>query len=266
MKPKYINPVPRLEDFSRSNNRERNENAEYDGKYRETKNIYFAFIDVLGFKQTFQESGLTNKTDPLQKYDKVFGYYFDLLDESKLDKDASGSLRQYKGQTSDSLYFYTENIFALIDFIKIFSHFNRYAMTQNIFFRGGIAKGSLYLRYPHQFYGSGVINAYLLESVVASKPVIYLDSASKHDIESIKQEQDDFIISVDNRSYIKPSYVVDENELRCLIPSERLIIKPIDMEIVKKVIEENLKKFEFDPHNYSKYNFLYKELFWEKGE
>ena len=146
----YSNPIPDLEDeidVLRIDN-------EYD--YMQMDEVYFAFIDVLGFKQTFDDIKISREPEIANKYRDVFNYYFALMNAAKFLKNGE-TTGCYAGQTSDSLYFYTERPDYLMQFIKIFAHFSLYAMSQNVFFRGGIAKGSLYKKAKYQFYGDSVI-------------------------------------------------------------------------------------------------------------
>lgn len=156
----YVNPEPILEDVIR----EIKEEAVSD--YTRMDEVYFAFIDVLGFKKTFDDIRISKEEDMADKYRDVFNYYFELMGEAKF-MERGKSTGCYAGQTSDSLYFYTDRSDFLVEFMKIFSHFNLYAMSRNVFFRGGIAKGNLYKKEKYQFYGNSVIYAYLMESVIS---------------------------------------------------------------------------------------------------
>ena len=137
-------------------------------EYRELNPTYFMFIDVLGFKDTFETSENEVK--------KVFEYFAKLINQMKcLDQHSD---QCYAGQTSDSLYFYTDKLDYLVCFVNIFLHFNIYAMSQDIYFRGGISKGKLYVNKPFQFYGNCVINSFKLESDIAKLPRIAVDKST----------------------------------------------------------------------------------------
>ena len=146
---------------------------------------YFAFVDVLGFKRDFLEEGERICGERPNKYDEVFKYYFELMEKAVFSQYNDF----YAGQTSDSLYFYTSNTQCLVDYIRIFQHFNNYAMSKKVFFRGGIAKGILYYNQRHQFYGDSVIKAYLLESVVAVYPRIIIDKKTYDTLKDLYKEE-----------------------------------------------------------------------------
>lgn len=70
-----------------------------------------------------------------------------------------------------TVYIYIDRSDFLLEFMKIFSYFNLYAMSKNVFFRGGIAKGNLYKKEKYQFYGNSMIYAYFMESVISKYPI-----------------------------------------------------------------------------------------------
>lgn len=250
----YKNPVPSLDPPAKKSVVEFDE-TEYTAK----ESVYFAFIDVLGFKKAFDDNRHTRNdaTDDkfVEKFKKVFRYYFSLMNSFNFMKH--GRSLCYAGQTSDSLYFYTEREDILIGFLKIFSHFNAYAMTQDVFFRGGIAKGSLFCKQDYQFYGDSVIYAYLLESEIAKYPLIVIDKNTFDAIET-SSECDKLIMTVNGRYYLKPfAYLEHKFDLDLDEPS--LILKEIDEELLRKTIEQNKSKFEYDAKNYEKYVCLEKQ-------
>ena len=134
----YKNPVPNDMDIDGETSLESGSTD-----YIPMKSVYFAFIDVLGFKKTFEDIKISQNDANINNIREVFNYYFALMNSANFMRGGENS-GCYAGQTSDSLYFYTDRRDFLLQFIKIFSHFNMYAMSKNIFFRGGIAKGSLY--------------------------------------------------------------------------------------------------------------------------
>ena len=73
----YVNPEPILEDVIT----EINEEAVSD--YTRMDEVYFAFIDVLGFKKTFDDIRISKEEDRADKYKDVFNYYFELMGEAK---------------------------------------------------------------------------------------------------------------------------------------------------------------------------------------
>ena len=81
----YINPVPVLFDdqsqtFVGSKKKKGSENT---SDYKKLDTVYFAFIDVLGFKQTFDDIKKTSKDNKADKFRTVFNYYFELMNAAK---------------------------------------------------------------------------------------------------------------------------------------------------------------------------------------
>ena len=107
----YSNPIPNIIDDSMPH-------TEQEPDYKQIDEVYFAFIDVLGFKKTFDDIKISNKPDTANKYRNVFNYYFALMNSSKL-MESGKETGCYAGQTSDSLYFYTSRTDYLLQFIKI---------------------------------------------------------------------------------------------------------------------------------------------------
>lgn len=254
---KYINPIPTLDKFTLGN-----ENLEEDESrkvkevdtYENRDMVFFAFIDALGFKNDYKEKDST--------FNEVFSFYFDLMNNTVFSDD-----EWYAGQTSDSLYFYTNRQDYLIEFLKIFSYFNLYAMSKNIFFRGGIASGDLSYKENHQFYGQSVINAYLLESNVAHYPRVMIDKRTydeiKEDVEKLNLVKTDdsnidrYYLSIFSYLNEKPNIAVKNFDL---------LYKKIERCEIEKIIRENMKKYECDEKTYNKYSYLIKELDKNKKE
>jgi len=280
----YKNPIPSLDDDDDSPKAiDEREFEPEKNEYSFKESVYFAFIDVLGFKKSFDDNrqkddpqkdgpqrddprgddhkkGDPQKDDPqkddhkkgdhfAEKYRDVFIYYFDLMNSANFMKTEYC----YAGQTSDSLYFYTERADFLIDFLKIFSHLNIYAMTKDVFFRGGIAKGNLYCKEDYRFYGESVIYAYLLESEISKNPIITLDENTYEAIKPIFPDNDKLISEHGGRHYIKP-FAYLENQFALDI--DQSIKKEINEDLLYKVIKQNKSKFEYDARNYEKYVFL----------
>ena len=245
----YSNPIPNIIDDSMPH-------TEQEPDYKQIDEVYFAFIDVLGFKKTFDDIKISNKPDTADKYRNVFNYYFALMNSSKL-MESGKDTGCYAGQTSDSLYFYTSRTDYLLQFIKIFSHFSLYAMSQDVFFRGGIAKGSLFKKKDYQFFGDSVIGAYLLESNISKNPIIVIDEKTHEDM--CKQAgYCDFVTQKSNRNYIKPFKLLHENVALDII--DGFVTKSIDKEQIEKNITMNKAAFEYDANNYGKYGFLMEEF------
>lgn len=237
--------------------------------YKPTANdVYFAFIDVLGFKYTYdvwqilKKENVNDLNSPDQKYKHVFNYYFALMGAAKFMQTEDYC---YAGQTSDSLYFYTERSDYLMSFIKIFSVFNKYAMTKDVFFRGGIAQGKLYKKQPHQFYGKSVIDAYLLESEIAKKPAIYMDAKTgpflyeNFNKKGTLAEKSIVRQDTEGRYFIKPFNLVTNEDIVDLMATDT-ILKEVNDEEVKKIIMMNKERFEYQPKTYMKYIFLENEF------
>ena len=255
----YSNPIPSFDDeldVPESKDKNEIQKAESESDYIQMNEVYFAFIDVLGFKKTFDDIKISKEKDIANKYRDVFNYYFSLMNASKL-MEAGNNTGCYAGQTSDSLYFYTERPDYLMQFIKIFSHFSLYAMTQNVFFRGGIAKGSLYKKEKYQFYGDSVIGAYLIESNISKNPIIIIDEKTDADMRKISGYKE-LVGTCQNRHYIKPFKYLNEEIL--LDIDENFVLKEINSELIETNIRDNKNAFEYDANNFSKYVFLLDEL------
>jgi len=226
-------------------------------EYTLMKNVYFSFVDVLGFKQTFDENR-RNPDDEFAKSFKESFQYFNLLMNGA--RFAGPGARWNAGQTSDSLYFYTDRIDYLSAFIKIYSHFSLYAMSKDVFLRGGIAKGDLYRDEPHQFYGDGVIKAYLLESSIAKCPRIVIDQNTYVDLEKDGSAMEFLTDKLPpHRNYIKPFACVSDGELQSFLnitPAAIYKITDDEWTGIGKNIQKNMTRFEFDDNNYRKYAFL----------
>lgn len=242
----YLNPIPDLEDELEV------PKAESESDYVQMNEVYFAFIDVLGFKKTFDDIKISKEPDTADKYRDVFNYYFALMNAAKF-MEKGKSTGCYAGQTSDSLYFYTERPDYLMQFIKIFSHFSLYAMSKNVFFRGGIAKGSLYKKEKYQFYGDSVIGAYLIESNISKNPIITIDEKTHADMLKFPGYED-MVDVYQNRNYIKPFEFL--NKKMVLDIDENFILNDIDNKQIEMNIRDNKSAFEYDASNFSKYVFL----------
>ena len=233
----YKNPKPIIEDDLPSIDVLSSENAamlEYD----EHNNMFFSFIDILGFKQTFDDNKNNNDKKSVSKYMDIFKYYNHLMNNTRFLEDKNCGA----GQTSDSLYFYTDKIDHLIGFIKIYLHFSLYAMSKDVFFRGGIAKGRLFMAKKHQFYGDCVIKAYLLENEIAKFPRISLDKRTYDDL-SANKDAKEFILEdkICGRYTVKPFVDVPTNELLQYFSSS-IAFKEIDnitTDKIKKYIEKH---------------------------
>lgn len=250
----YKNPKPVLDD-DRLELEKESIYGEASAEYKKVDNIYFAYIDVLGFKQTFDENRKNTRSPFARKYERAFQYYSFLMNRAKF---VTQNNYCNAGQTSDSLYFYTDRIDFMIKFIRLYSHFSLYAMTENVFFRGGIAKGNLFISQPHQFYGDSVIKAYLLENSIAKYPHVAIDEQTYKELSKNKDAVG--MIECDNgRNYIKPFIYIDLEELRQLIDAGEDSIHNIDITQWEKIgakIRYNKRRFEFDDKNYLKYNYL----------
>lgn len=246
----YSNPIPELDDELDVSI------AESESDYTQRDEVYFAFIDVLGFKKTFDDIKISKVKDNADKYRDVFNYYFALMNSAKFMEKGKNT-GCYAGQTSDSLYFYTERPDYLMQFIKIFSHFSLYAMTQNVFFRGGIAKGSLYKKEKYQFYGDSVIGAYLIESNISKNPIITIDEKTHIDMSNISGYIE-LVETYQNRHYIKPFGFLNQNIN--LDIDENFILREVDANLIESNIRENKSIFEYDSNNFSKYVFLLDQL------
>lgn len=244
--------------------------------YHDDGDVFFAFIDVLGFKKAFEEDlirdACQSESEDTEKsavlYSDVFAYFFELISHSNLGPRTDEN-DCYAGQTSDTIYFYTKSPNILLDFLKIFSHLNLYAMTKNVFFRGGIAHGNLYRNEAHQFYGESVIRAYQMENDIAKDPVILIDQFTYESLCGLSDYPKEFIIkSKSKRNFLNPFALYCGNyDIKSIMND--YILREFSEDDVKKAIEDNIKKHEYDSRNYSKYIFLlefYEALFTEKKD
>lgn len=252
----YKNPIPSVES---PENIIKHDVKFDENEYTAKESVYFAFIDVLGFKKAFDDNRQTNndaKDDKFaEKFKEVFKYYFSLMSSANFAKTEKPLC--YAGQTSDSLYFYTEREVILFEFLKIFSHFNAYAMTQDVFFRGGIAKGNLFCKQDYQFYGESVIYAYLLESEISKNPIIMIDEKTYKAMES-SLERDSLVKEKNGRYYLRP-FAFLKHKFDLDIDEPSIKVREIDQKLLQYTIEQNKSKFEYDARNYEKYVFLLNE-------
>ena len=234
---------------------------EEDTVYTHYPKVYFAFLDVLGFKYDYEvwerQKEKRSEDAPDRKYTEVFSYYFLLMQAARFMQQRDEL--HYAGQTSDSLYFYTNRIDYLVDFVKIFSVFNKFAMSQEFFFRGGIAQGQLFMKKHYQFYGDGVIRAYLLESEIARKPFIYIDEKTNEDlhnylIKSNAKIYDDIVGSDGNRYFIRPfNSFTNSNIKDCLQADTDISLKDIDLVRICEILKLKKALFEYQPNTFTKY-------------
>ena len=171
------------------------------------------------------------------------------------------------GQTSDSLYFYTDRADFLAEFIKIYLHFSLYAMSKNVFFRGGIANGCLFVNEPHQFYGDCVIKAYLLEEKIAKYPRVALDKTSFYDLQKIPDVKDMITRNdKDGRFYLNPFVRIEKSELVSITNLDATQIQSFKKKTIQRIIDNEKARFEFDENNYLKYQFLIDSINSIKGD
>lgn len=216
-------------------------------KYEELDSTYFVFIDVLGFKETF------NKKKHIIR--EVFEYFNYLVSHMKCIVDGSGNC--YAGQTSDSLYFYTTNLNYLINFVNVFLHFNMYAMSKNIFFRGGISKGTLFVNEPHQFYGECVIHSFLLEENIAQNPTIAIDKKTKKDLTG----KTNFWLFDNNphRNFLNIFSPIVTHDAKDFLGDPLANCIDVNMDLIKQIrsnIVKNIDDLELNDKNYKKYCYL----------
>lgn len=247
----FTNKVPTLSDIDT----DEPVSIENESDYSPLKDVYFAFIDVLGFKKAFNDMKISNSPSAEKKYRDVFNYYFSLMNAANFMQGNNTGC--YAGQTSDSLYFYTDRPDFLLQFIKIYSHFNLYSMSKDVFFRGGIAKGSLCTKAAHQFYGDSVIGAYLIESNISKNPIIVIDEKTHTDLSKL-EEYSDLISDSGDRHYIKPFYLIEKSIV--LDIQDDCVLNEIVVDDIKANISHNMSEFEYDESNYRKYYFLNNEF------
>lgn len=252
----YQNPRPILPDHL-PEQKSRSAKSKIVSGYQMKEEVYFAFIDVLGFKQTFDENREDPKKRFAQNYEAVFKYFGQLLSNAPFI--LSGLSKA--GQTSDSLYFYTDRIDFLAQFIKVYWHFSLYSMSQNVFFRGGIAKGCLFVNQPHQFYGDCVIKAYLLEEKIAKFPRISIDQDTFNALSGILDVKTTvFEDKKAGRFYLNPFVPVEDGELAVITGLDPSQLQPISRKKIVKNINDGKSRFEFDERNHPKYHYLSQEI------
>lgn len=222
-------------------------------KYTKMAPTYFVFLDVLGFKETYNKN-----TKGENLFQEVFEYFHSLVNEMRCLKEDPKHC--YAGQTSDSLYFYTDTLKYLYDFINVFLHFNLCAMSKNIYFRGGIAKGELYYNEPYQFFGDCVISSYLLEENISNYPRITIDEKTIADLESLKLKIWDFDEDANtHRHHLNPfSKTVMQDISEYLTPFAPPL-QEINVELIQDIeknIKNNIKQSEFSNSIFEKYWYL----------
>lgn len=100
----YSNPKPEILD----NLVDTNTNNQEFVDYTKMKEVYFAFIDVLGFKKTFDDMKLTRNTKEAENFKDVFNYYFDIMNAAKFfDKKIVMLVMQDKRQI---VYIFIQNV------------------------------------------------------------------------------------------------------------------------------------------------------------
>lgn len=230
---------------------------EESSQYVPNKNMFFAFVDVLGFQQTYEEHREDESSDFAKAYERVFGYFCRLMNNAKFIKDKPrNEWVAAAGQTSDSLYFYTDRIDFLAGFVKIYSHFILYAMSQNVFFRGGIGHGGLFINTPYQFYGDSVIKAFLMESTIAKLPRVAIDEKTRFELDPYLDEK--FFKDEKGRHYIAPCINVKRKDILEYYDSD-FVFEDIGADVIKCIehnINFNHNKFEFVEGTYQKYDYL----------
>ena len=231
--------------------------AEDSSEYVPKKNMFFAFVDVLGFQQTYEEHRNDENSEFAQRYENVFSYFCRLMNSAKFIKDKHrNEWVAAAGQTSDSLYFYTDRIDFLAAFVKIYSHFILYAMSQNVFFRGGIGHGGLFINKPYQFYGDSVIKAFLMESTIAKLPRVAIDEKTHTELEQYLDKK--FFEIKNGRYYIVPFINVKSKDISEYFDPD-FVFEDIGADVIKRIennIKNNHNKFEFIEGTYQKYDYL----------
>lgn len=240
----YKNPVVSL--LNDQHKKQSHSDTTLGKKYETINAAYFAFIDVLGFKETYSKNS---------NFSKVFEYFTSLVDSMHCINNPDNKC--YAGQTSDSLYFYTDKLVHLIEFINVFLHFNIYAMSQNVFFRGGIAKGELKYNRPHQFFGDCIIKAYLLEENISKYPRITIDNNTFDDLKKYTPE---WTFDKDpHRHFLNPFSTVIFKEISQYFSSPTPPLHTIDINLIKKAriqINKNIKLYEINSATFEKYWYL----------
>jgi hypothetical protein len=191
------------------------------------KRYYICYIDVLGYKQLLHERG---EMSFLKTIDKVFNQINELF------ISGSGSFRDncYIKVFSDNIVIaidYSLGMNELIVFSSYIAIFQRVLLLEhNIFIRGAITEGNLYINEKY-VYGSGLIRAHELESEIAIYPRIILDT--KSNIEATPPFETDF----DGLSFIN-----------YLLPELLISVASYEsaMSLHKKAIEAGLKKYKQD--------------------
>lgn len=236
------------------------EKSDSEKGYSDTGDVYFAFLDVLGFSELF--SNKDTRKEWADRYQKIFSKYFEIMYASKTIYSAVELAKNsYFGQTSDSLYFYTSEAHVMCEFIKLYAYFSLFAMENGVFFRGGISKGTLYVQQSYQYFGDCVINAYCLENGISKNPIVIVDTNA----------YDDLKVHLDNPKYEK-LLLHDKYTARRFIDPFFYMGREVDFELdgvicekigqknIYDVITDNMVKYEYNEKTYSKYLFLKKMI------
>lgn len=247
----YKNPSVSLPDVQKV---KKNKLPDIGTKYNEIDNAYFVFIDVLGFKDTFTKSGVQNNIR------KVFEYFNLLVSNMRFLQDKESFC--YAGQTSDSLYFYTDNLSYLTRFINIFMHFNIFAMSQKVFFRGGISTGNLLVSKPYQFFGDSVIKSYSLEENIAKFPRIAIDKATRNKFRTVPEGWEFEEDAQSDRVYLNPFSKAVTKNITDDLGTTDVELYDINLDLildVQKKIVSSKNEHEFNDNLYRKYSYLLKK-------
>lgn len=250
VKMEYKNPPVSLPDIQKV---KKNKLPDIGTKYNEINNAYFVFIDVLGFKDTFTKGNVQSNIR------KVFEYFNLLVSNMRFLGDKESFC--YAGQTSDSLYFYTDNLSYLTRFINIFLHFNIFAMSQKVYFRGGISTGNLLVSKPYQFFGDCVIKSYSLEENIAKFPRIAIDKATRSKFKSVPEGWEFEEDGQSDRVYLNPFSKAVTKDITDDLGTTDAELYDINLDLiidVQKKIYSNKSEHEFNDNLYCKYSYLLK--------
>lgn len=251
VKMEYKNPSIALPSVPKA---KKNKLPDIGTKYTEIDKAYFVFIDVLGFKDTFTNGNVKANIR------KVFEYFNLLVSKMRFLEDKESIC--YAGQTSDSLYFYTDNLSYLIRFVNIFLHFNMFAMSQKVYFRGGISTGTLFVNMPHQFFGECVIKSYSLEENIANFPRIAFDKATRNKFKTIPDGWDFEDDVQSDRCYLNPFSKAVTKDITDDLGTTDVDLHDINLELItdiQKKIASNKNEYEFNDKLYRKYSYLLKK-------
>jgi hypothetical protein len=171
------------------------------------ENKIVCFIDILGFRNLVNDT----EKDPQKVYDILSDIRTAITDWSKVAISQNIDLKIT--QFSDSIVFSfnpVKHYFMTFHFFKELSV--NMVLKHGVIFRGGITYGKIH-HDNELVFGPGMIQAYDLESKIASVPRIIIDKAAldltNEDGKTIKDYPGQFVFKIEETGYSYVDYIVD---------------------------------------------------------